>query len=144
MNILVFNVGSTTRCTWAGGTSITASIGGAAIDTSMGLTPLEGLVMATRSGDIDPAVVLYLIRQLGMSVDEVDYLLNKGSGLVALCGDVDMRAILNRRDAGDEAAALAIDIYVYRLQKYIGAYFAILGGLDALVFTAGIGENAAA
>jgi acetate kinase len=127
-----------------GGTSITASIGGVAVETSMGMTPLEGLVMATRSGDIDPAVVLYLIRQVGMSVDEVDHLLNKSSGLLGLCGDVDMRTILRRRDAGDRAAALAIDIYVYRLQKYIGAYFAILGGLDAVIFTAGIGENAAA
>ncbi len=126
-----------------GGASVTASIGGVAVETSMGMTPLEGLVMATRTGDIDPAVVLHLIRQLGMSVDEVDHLLNKRSGLLGLCGDVDMRAILHRRDVGDPAANLAIEIYVHRLQKYIGGYLAILGGLDSLVFTAGIGENAA-
>ncbi len=109
----------------------------------MGMTPLEGLVMATRTGDIDPAILLHLIRQLGMSVDEVDHLLNKRSGLLGLCGDVDMRAILQRCEAGDPAAQLAIEIYVHRLQKYIGGYLAILGGLDALVFTAGVGENAA-
>lgn len=126
-----------------GGASITASIGGAAVETSMGMTPLEGLVMATRTGDIDPAILLHLIRQLGMSVDEVDHLLNKRSGLLGLCGDVDMRAILQRCEAGDPAAQLAIEIYVHRLQKYIGGYLAILGGLDALVFTAGVGENAA-
>lgn len=124
-----------------GGASVTASIGGIAIETSMGLTPLEGLVMATRCGDIDPSVPLHLMRTLGMSVDEVDRLLNKQSGLLGLCGDVDMRTILKRRELGDPSASLAIDIYVHRLQKYIGAYFAILGGLDALVFTAGVGEN---
>lgn len=124
-----------------GGASVTASVGGIAVETSMGMTPLEGLVMATRTGDIDPAVPLHLIRQLGMSVDEVDHLLNKRSGLLGLCGDVDMRAILLRREAGDPVAHLAIEIYVHRLQKYIGAYLAILGGLDALVFTAGVGEN---
>jgi len=126
-----------------GGASVTASVGGVAVETSMGMTPLEGLVMATRTGDIDPAVPLHLIRQLGMSVDEVDHLLNKRSGLLGLCGDVDMRAILQRRESGDPAAHLAIEIYIHRLQKYIGGYLAILGGLDALVFTAGVGENAA-
>ncbi len=124
-----------------GGASVTASIDGVAIETSMGMTPLEGLVMATRTGDIDPAIPLHLIRQLGMSVDDVDHLLNKRSGLLGLCGDVDMRTILQRREIGDPAAHLAIEIYVHRLQKYIGAYLAILGGLDALVFTAGVGEN---
>lgn len=107
----------------------------------MGLTPLEGLVMATRCGDIDPSVPLHLMRTLGMSVDEVDRLLNKQSGLLGLCGDVDMRTILKRCELGDQTARLAIDVYVHRLQKYIGAYFAVLGGLDALVFTAGVGEN---
>lgn len=124
-----------------GGASVTASIDGVAIETSMGMTPLEGLVMATRTGDIDPAIPLHLIRQLGMSVDDVDHLLNKRSGLLGLCGDVDMRTILQRREVGDPAAYLAIEIYVHRLQKYVGAYLAILGGLDALVFTAGVGEN---
>lgn len=126
-----------------GGASASASTGGVAIETSMGMTPLEGLVMATRCGDIDPAIAAHLIRHVGMSVDEVDHLLNKQSGLLGMCGDVDMRAILRRRAAGDQAAALAIDVYVHRLQKYIGGYFAILGGLDALIFTAGVGENAA-
>jgi len=124
-----------------GGASVTASIGGVAIETSMGMTPLEGLVMATRSGDIDPSVVFHLMRTAGMSVDDVDRLLNKQSGLSGLCGEEDMRRILTRRDEGDEAATLAIDIYVHRMQKYIGAYFAILGGLDAVLFTAGVGEN---
>ncbi len=125
-----------------GGASATASIGGVAIETSMGMTPLEGLVMASRSGDIDPSVPLHLIRHAGMSVDDVDKLLNKQSGLLGLCGDPDMRTILQRRQSGDESATLAIDIYVHRLLKCIGGYVAILGGLDALVFTAGVGENA--
>ncbi len=126
-----------------GGASATASIGGVAVDTSMGMTPLEGLVMATRCGDIDASVPLHLMRSAGMSPDEVDRLLNKQSGLLGLCGEADMRRVLQKDESGDPEAALAIDIYVRRLHKYIGAYFAILGGLDALVFTAGIGENAA-
>lgn len=126
-----------------GGASMTASIGGVAVDTSMGMTPLEGLVMATRCGDLDPAIPLHLIREGGMSVDEVDTLLNKQSGLVGLCGNGDMRTVLQRRAAGDEAATLAIEIYVRRIIKTIGSYYAILGGLDALVFTAGVGEHSA-
>ena len=125
-----------------GGASATASVGGIAVETSMGMTPLEGLVMATRSGDLDPSVPLHLMRRAGMSVDDVDKLLNKQSGLVGLCGEPDMRAILRRREAGDTAAILAIDVYVHRVLKTIGGYIAILGGLDALVFTAGVGENA--
>ncbi len=127
-----------------GGASATASIDGRAIDTSMGMTPLEGLVMATRSGDIDPSVPLHLIRIAGMSVDDVDRLLNKESGLLGLCGEPDMRAVLARMDAGDESAKLAIEIYVRRLQKTIGSFFAVLGGLDALIFTAGVGEHSPA
>ncbi|EMI16070.1 acetate kinase [Rhodopirellula maiorica SM1] len=126
-----------------GGASVTASIDGVAIDTSMGMTPLEGLVMASRTGDIDASVPLYLMRQTGMSVDEIDTLLNKQSGLLGLCGDVDMRTVLSRRRQGDAAASLAIEIYIHRILKYIGGYFAILGGLDVLIFTAGVGENAA-
>ena len=125
-----------------GGASATASVGGVAVETSMGLTPLEGLVMTSRCGDLDPAIPLLLIRQGGMSADQVDHLLNEESGLVGLCGKGDMREILKRHDQGDEAASLAIDIYVHRLLKYIGGYAAILGGLDALVFTAGVGEHA--
>ncbi len=126
-----------------GGASATASVGGIAIDTSMGMTPLEGLVMATRSGDIDPSVPLRLIRRGGMTADQVDHLLNKASGLMGLCGEPDMRAILARRDRGDGAASLAIDIYIHRLVKMIGGYAAEMAGLDALVFTAGVGENSA-
>ncbi|TWU58675.1 Acetate kinase [Rubripirellula tenax] len=124
-----------------GGASATASIQGTAIDTSMGMTPLEGLVMATRSGDIDPSVPLYLMRNAGMSIDDVDHLLNKASGLVGLCGEPDMRAILDRRSGGDHDASLAIEIYIHRLVKVIGGYVATMGGIDALVFTAGVGEN---
>lgn len=126
-----------------GGASMTASIGGVAVDTSMGMTPLEGLVMATRCGDIDAAIPLYLIREVGMTANEVDTLLNKQSGLVGLCGSGDMRTVLQRCDTGDHEAALAIDIYVRRIMKTIGSYYAILGGLDALVFTAGVGEHSA-
>ncbi len=127
-----------------GGASATASVAGTAIETSMGMTPLEGLVMATRTGDIDPSVPLHLMRTAGLSVDEVDQLLNKQSGLLGLCGEVDMRAILRRCEAGEAAALLAIDVYVHRMLKVIGGYYAVLGGLDGLVFTAGVGENAAA
>jgi acetate kinase len=110
----------------------------------MGLTPLEGLVMGTRSGDMDPAVIFHLRRVGGMSMDEIDTLLNKRSGLFGLCGDNDMREIQRRIDAGDAQAKLAFDVYVHRLRKYIGAYCAVLGRVDAVVFTAGVGENAAA
>ncbi|TWU24414.1 Acetate kinase [Novipirellula galeiformis] len=126
-----------------GGASAAASIDGVAVETSMGMTPLEGLVMATRTGDIDAAVPLHLMRQTGKSADTIDHLLNMQSGLLGLCGDMDMRTVLERRNAGDASATLAIDIYVHRILKYIGSYFAILGGLDALVFTAGVGEHSA-
>jgi acetate kinase len=110
----------------------------------MGLTPLEGLVMGTRSGDVDPAVIFHLQRVGGMSMDEIDTLLNKRSGLFGLCGDNDMREIHRRIEEGDEEARLAFDIYIHRLRKYIGAYYAVLGRVDAVAFTAGVGENAAA
>ena len=97
--------------------------------------------MGTRSGDIDPAIVFYLGRNLGMSYDEIDNLLNKKSGLIGICGDNDLRDIQLRRAAGDPAAALALEMYSYRVKKYIGAYMAALNGVDALVFTAGAGEN---
>ncbi|WP_168566595.1 acetate/propionate family kinase [Crateriforma spongiae] len=126
-----------------GGASATASKGGRAIDTSMGLTPLEGLVMATRCGDIDPSVPIYLMRTAGWTVDQVERVLIKESGLLGLCGQADMRRALEAATDDDESAKLAIDIYVRRLHKYVGSYFAVLGGLDALVFTAGIGENSA-
>ncbi|EME97876.1 acetate kinase [Streptomyces mobaraensis NBRC 13819 = DSM 40847] len=135
VNVIVLHLGN--------GASASAVQGGRCVDTSMGLTPLEGLVMGTRSGDIDPAVIFHLARNAGMSVDEIDSLLNKKSGLIGLCGDNDMREIRRRIDEGDEAARLAFDIYVHRLKKYIGAYYAVLGKVDAIAFTAGVGENAA-
>ncbi|MFF7412325.1 acetate kinase [Streptomyces lydicus] len=135
VNVIVLHLGN--------GASASAVAGGRCVDTSMGLTPLEGLVMGTRSGDIDPAVTFHLKRVAGMSADEIDELLNKKSGLLGLCGDNDMREIRRRIDEGDERAALAFDIYIHRLKKYIGAYYAVLGRVDAVVFTAGVGENAA-
>jgi acetate kinase len=123
------------------GASVTAVKGGKSIDSSMGFSPLPGLMMGTRSGDIDPAIVFYLGRNLGMSYDEIDTLLNKKSGLIGICGDNDLRDIQLRREKGDPAAILAMEMYAYRVKKYIGAYVAALGGLDALVFTAGAGEN---
>ena len=123
------------------GASAAAIAGGASADTSMGLTPLEGLVMGTRSGDLDPAVVLYLQREGGLSVDEIDDLLNKRSGLKGFTGVNDLRAIEQRADGGDEAAAEALDVYAYRIRKYVGAYAVALGRVDGLVFTAGVGEN---
>jgi acetate kinase len=123
------------------GASVAAVQGGRCIDTSMGLTPLEGLVMGTRSGDLDPAVVFYLHREAGLSVDDIDDLLNKRSGMLGLAGANDMREVARLVGEGDQAAAEALDVYCYRIRKYVGAYAAALGRLDALVFTAGIGEN---
>lgn len=134
-NVIVLHLGN--------GASASAVRGGRCVDTSMGLTPLEGLVMGTRSGDVDPAVIFHLMRVGGMSADEIDALLNKKSGLIGLCGDNDMREIRRRVDEGDEQAELAFDIYIHRLKKYIGAYYAVLGRVDAVAFTAGVGENAA-
>ncbi len=125
------------------GCSITAVRGGQSVDTSMGFTPLAGLIMGTRSGDIDPALVIYLGAALGLSFAEIDRLLNKESGMLGLTGANDLRDIAQRQAAGDAEAALALAMYAYRLKKYIGAYTAVLGRVDALVFTAGVGENAA-
>ncbi|MEU6497487.1 acetate kinase [Streptomyces sp. NPDC046984] len=135
VNVIVLHLGN--------GASASAVRGGRCVDTSMGLTPLEGLVMGTRSGDLDPAVIFHLERVGGMSMDEIDTLLNKRSGLFGLCGDNDMREIQRRIDEGDAQARLAFDIYIHRLKKYIGAYYAVLGRVDAIAFTAGVGENAA-
>jgi acetate kinase len=126
------------------GASAAAIAGGRSIDTSMGMTPLEGLVMGTRSGDIDPALVFYIARATGLGYDAIEDLLNRASGLRGLCGSNDMREVLRRRDAGDPEARLALEIYCYRIKKYLGAYWAALGGLDAVIFTAGIGEHAPA
>ncbi|MDO8338815.1 MAG: acetate kinase [Microcella sp.] len=122
------------------GSSATAIDGGRSVDTSMGLTPLEGLVMGSRSGDLDPGVLLHLLRT-GLEVDELDRLLNKRSGLLGLTGRSDMRDVVQAADDGDADARLALDVWAHRIRHYVGAYLAQLGGLDALVFTAGIGEN---
>ncbi|MBN1321603.1 MAG: acetate kinase [Thermoleophilia bacterium] len=124
------------------GASIAAVDGGRSVDTSMGLTPLEGLVMGTRPGDVDPGVILYMMRQLGLDESDVDHILNKESGLLGVSGvGNDIRDVLAAAAAGDERSELAIELYAYRLKKYVGAYAAAMGGLDVLVFTAGIGEN---
>jgi acetate kinase len=125
------------------GASVTAIKNGKSVDTSMGMTPLEGLIMGTRSGDIDPAIIFYLGRQAGYAPQEIETMLNEHSGLKGICGANDMRDIGRLAADGDEAARLAIDMFCYRIKKYIGAYCAALGRIDALVFTGGIGENAA-
>lgn len=132
---LVFHLGN--------GASVTAIDGGRSVETSMGLTPLEGLVMGTRSGDIDPAALVHISRVAGYTIDEIDGLLNTRSGLKGLAGRSDMRDILAGVDAGEEAATLAFNVYVHRLRAYAGAYIAQLGGVDVISFTAGVGENAA-
>jgi acetate kinase len=132
-------------CHLGNGCSVTAVRGGKSVDTSMGLTPLEGLVMGTRCGDVDPAIVFHLQRTLHMDSGAIDDLLNRKSGLLGLSGvSNDMREILGSAAAGHERAAQAIDTFCYRLKKYVGAYTAVLGRVDALVFTGGIGENASA
>ncbi|MEV7725840.1 acetate kinase [Streptomyces sp. NPDC087917] len=136
VNVIVLHLGN--------GASASAVQGGVCVETSMGLTPLEGLVMGTRSGDLDPAVVFHLARVGGLTIDEIDSLLNKKSGLLGLCGDNDMREVQRRADEGDATARLALASYVHRLKKYIGAYTAVLGRVDAVAFTAGVGENASA
>jgi len=126
------------------GCSMAAVQNGRCIDTSMGFGPLSGLVMGTRSGDLDPSVIFHLINQLGYSAEQVSTLLNKQSGMLGLTGFSDMRDVDQAVTAGDAAASLALQLYAYRIKKYIGAYAAALGWLDAIVFTAGVGENDAA
>jgi acetate kinase len=125
------------------GASASAIAAGRPVDTSMGLTPMEGLVMGTRAGDIDAGVISYLARTADMSIDEIETMLNRHSGLFGLCGDGDMRMIDQRIKDGDEAAMLAYEVYIHRLRKYIGAYLALLGHVDVITFTAGVGENQA-
>ncbi|NUR80393.1 MAG: acetate kinase [Dermatophilaceae bacterium] len=126
------------------GCSASAVRGGVAVDTSMGLTPLQGLVMGTRSGDVDPGLHAYLGREAGLSLKEIDTLLNKKSGVLGLSGVNDFRELEKCLAGGDAEARLAFDVVVHRLKHYVGAYLAILGGIDVLVFTAGIGENSIA
>jgi len=123
------------------GASVCAVDGGVSVETSMGMTPLEGLVMGTRSGDIDPAALIHLHRVAGLDFDQLDDLLNRHSGLLGMTGTGDMRDVHDAAVAGDAAAELALAVYAHRIRGYIGNYAAQLGGLDALVFTAGVGEN---
>jgi len=132
LNIITLHLGN--------GASACAIEKGISIDTSMGFTPLEGLVMGTRCGDIDPAIVLYMQRELGLSVEDVDNILNKKSGLLGICDSSDIRAIL---DLQSEQSELALNMMIRRVKKYIGAYMALLGRVDAIVFSGGIGENSA-
>jgi len=133
LNLITIHLGN--------GASMAALKNGISVDTTMGMTPLAGLVMGTRSGDIDPALTFFLADQLRMSVKEIDDLLNKDSGLKGICGSNDMREVIRKKDAGDDRAEIALKLYCYRIRKYIGAYFAALGSLNAIIFTAGIGEN---
>ena len=135
LNIITLHLGN--------GASAAAIRGGECIDTSMGMTPLEGLIMGTRSGDLDPAILFYLGRECGLDMNELDTLLNKESGLKGICGENDMRTISEAAEQGDRQALLALTMFCYRLKKYIGAYMAALGGVDCIVFTGGIGENSA-
>ena len=133
LNLITIHIGN--------GASMTAIKNGKSVDTSMGMTPLAGLMMGTRSGDIDPAIPFFLANQLGMSLKEIDALMNKQSGLKGMCGTNDMREVIEKKDSGDEQAGIALDMYTYRIKKYIGAYFAALGNVDAIIFTAGVGEH---
>ncbi|MBM3715262.1 MAG: acetate kinase [Actinobacteria bacterium] len=133
---IVFHLGN--------GASAAAIEGGRSVDTSMGLTPLEGLVMGTRSGDLDPAVLFHLARRADMGIGDLDTLLNKRSGILGIAGVSDMRDIEKGRAEGDPAAQLAFDVYIHRLRAYAGAYLAQLNGVDVISFTAGVGENSAA
>jgi acetate kinase len=123
------------------GASASAIVGGRPVETSMGLTPMEGLVMGTRSGDVDPGILTYLVREAGMSVEDIETMLNRHSGVRGLGGEIDFRVLHRRIAAGEAAAQLAYDVYIHRLRKYIGAYLAVLGGADVITFTAGVGEN---
>lgn len=131
-------------CHLGNGCSITAVKGGRSVDTSMGFTPLEGLIMGTRCGDIDPALVTYIMHKKRFDIHTMERVLNKASGLKGISGiSNDMRSLEQKARSGNKRAKLAIDIFVYRIRKYIGAYTAVLGGCDALIFTAGIGEHQA-
>lgn len=133
VNTIVLHIGN--------GVSACAVRGGKSVETSMGLTPLEGMVMGTRSGDIDPGIIFHLARQAGMSSDQIDDLLNRRSGLIGMTGSGDVRDLLTAVNRGDEVADLALNVYCHRLRHYVGAYYAQLGRVDCIAFTAGVGEN---
>ncbi|MFA5073766.1 MAG: acetate kinase [Nitrospirota bacterium] len=133
VNVITLHLGN--------GSSTSAIRNGKCVDTSMGLTPLEGLVMGTRCGDIDPAIVPFLGKKLGLTYDQLDKMMNKESGLKGICGTNDMREVERLAASGNLNAQLAIDMFCYRIKKYVGAYSAALGRVDAIVFTGGIGEN---
>ncbi len=135
LNLITIHLGN--------GCSMAAVQAGKSIDTSMGLTPLPGLMMGTRSGDVDPALVYFLTRETGRTAAEVNHLLNHDSGLLGITGQNDLREVTQQYKAGNDAARLALEMYAYRIKKYIGSYLAVLGRVDALVFTAGVGENSA-
>jgi acetate kinase len=135
VNTIVLHLGN--------GASATAVRGGRSVETSMGMTPLEGLVMGTRSGDLDPAIAGYLGRERGLTSAEVERALNQESGLKGLAGDNDLRSVEEQAAHGDERARLALDVYCHRIRSYVGAYYAVLGTVQAVVFTAGVGENSA-
>lgn len=134
VNTIVLHIGN--------GASACAVRGGKSVETSMGMTPLEGLVMGTRSGDLDPGILFHLHRQNGMSAPQMDDLLNRRSGLLGMAGSPDMRDVLASAERGEKRAELALNTYCHRLKGYVGAYYAHLGRVDAIVFTAGVGENA--
>jgi acetate kinase len=134
LNTIVLHLGN--------GASAAAVAGGQSVETSMGLTPLEGLAMGTRTGDLDPSVTFHLARH-GMPLDEIEHGYEHRGGLRGLCGDSDLREVQRRAEAGDPAATLALDVYCHRIRKYVGAYHAVLGRLDAIAFTAGVGEHSA-
>ncbi|MBW1982190.1 MAG: acetate kinase [Deltaproteobacteria bacterium] len=133
LNLMTIHLGS--------GASTCAIAKGKSVDTSMGMTPVAGIIMGTRSGNVDPGIIFYLAQQKGMSIGELERILTHESGLKGICGLNDMRDIHARAAEGDQRAKLALDMFVYRIKKYIGNYFAVLGYLDGLVFTAGIGEH---
>jgi acetate kinase len=133
LNLITIHLGN--------GCSMSAIRNGKSVDTSMGLSPLAGLMMGTRCGDIDPAIPYFLGSQLNMTFEEIDTMLNKESGLKGVAGNNDLREVLQRKDQGSPEAELALQMYTYRIKKYIGAYLAVLGHLDGIIFTAGVGEN---
>jgi len=133
LNLITLHLGN--------GASLCAIENGKSVDTSMGMTPLEGVIMGTRSGDLDPEIIFFLAKQTGKSFDDIDKMLNKQSGLKGICGANDVREIIERANAGDDRAQLALAMFSYRIKKYIGSYAAILGRVDAVVFTGGIGEH---